>query len=1076
MLSVSLLGDFRLEHHEMPVTGVDTPRLQALLAYLLLHREAHQSRARLAFLFWPDTTEAQARTNLRNLLHHLRRALPDADTYLEASVQTLRWQAGAPLALDVADFDAALAQAEQATQITDWAAVQDALESAAALYEGDLLPSCYDDWIIPLRERLRQAYLRTLERLIRMLEEQRDYPAAIRNAQRLLRHDPLHEATYRRLMRLNALNGDRAAALRVYHTCTTVLQRELDVEPGAATREAYEQLLDLESRPFPALTTTTAASPLVGREREWKQMQRAWRTVVAGGEPHIMMLRGEAGIGKTRLAEELLQWAARQGIACASARCYAAEGELAYAPVTAWLRAHPLPPLEDVWLAEVARLLPEVLVGRPDLPPPVALTEAWQRQRLFEALSRAILGTSQPLLLTIDDLQWCGRDTLEWLHFLLRFDRGARLLVVGTYRPEEVGDSHPLASSLQTLRLEGQVTEVGLQSLDEAATHTLATQMVGKEIDTGSAQLLYRETEGNPLFVVESVRAGLPDHDRDSKASPAQRLPHASLPDGVSLPPKVQSVLEARLAQVSPPARELAALASTIGREFSFELLAEASGRDEHTLVGELDELWQRRIVRERGTHAYDFSHDKLRDVAYGSMSAARRRLLHRNIAQALETHHAADLDPVNQQLAAHYERAGVPAQAVPYYLRAAEVARLVYANEEAIALLRRGLALVDDGGPSAIGGKPSHLVSAQLYEGLGDVLELTAQHEEAHQAYHSARVQIPTSEQVRKARLYRKAGAVMREQRLYAEALTACNRAEEVLGEQPDAEDSLWWAEWLEVQVEKVWAHYWLAQWPEMAELVEKLQPVVQERGKPASRMRFLMASCLLHLRRDRYVVSDETLANSREALAASQEWGSLKVKIECQFELGFLHLWRRELVEAEEHLQAALELAEASGIVPMRTVILTYLTVLCRFRSQIEGVLDYALRAQEAAEAAQMPDYVAAAKGNQAWAAWREQNLLEVEEKYQEALLIWEQSPLVYPFQWQVLWPAIAVALARGRDEEAWAHAQALLEPTQQRLPEELNAVLEAAIQAFAEGQARVARPRLDRAMEMAREMGYL
>ena len=128
-------------------------------------------------------------------------------------------------------------------------------------------------------------------------------------------------------------------------------------------------------------------------------------------------------------------------------------------------------------------------------------------------------------------------------------------------------------------------------------------------------------------------------------------------------------MLEARLAQLSPPARELAELAATIGREFSFKLLAKASGRDEDTLVRELDELWQRRIVREHGADAYDFSHDKLREVAYGSLSAARRRLLHRHVAQALETLHAAELDPVSHQVAAHYERAGLPEQAVPLLL-----------------------------------------------------------------------------------------------------------------------------------------------------------------------------------------------------------------------------------------------------------------------------------------------------------------------------------------------------------------------------------------------------------------------
>jgi DNA-binding SARP family transcriptional activator len=1076
MLSVSLLGDFCIRHDEAPVTDADTPRLQSLLAYLILHRDAPQSRAHLAFLFWPDTTEAQARTNLRNLLHHLRRALPNADSYLDAGVHTLQWRSGAPFALDVADLNTALAQAEQAAQMGDSTAVRAALERAVALYKGDLLPSCYDDWIIPQREGLRQAYLSALERLVSILEEQRDYQAAIRNAELLLRHDPLHEVTYRRLIRLHALNSDRAGALRVYHTCTTVLQRELDVDPSAATREAYERLLGAESQPSPTVPTTTAFSPLVGRDREWTQMLQAWRAVAAGGDPHVVMLRGEPGIGKTRLAEDLLQWAARQGIATANARCYSAEGQLAYAPVTAWLRAHPLMPPEDVWLTELARLLPEVLAQRPDLPRPVPLTEAWQRQRLFEALSRALLGISQPLLLTIDDLQWCDRDTLEWLHFLVRFDRQARLMIVGTYRPEEIGDSHPLLRLLQALRLDGQVTEVDLPPLDEASTRTLATHLAGEELSMATAQLLYRETEGNPLFVVETVRAGLPVHNQELNADMVRKLPHDSLPDDVGLPPKVQSVLEARLAQVSPPTRELAELAATIGREFSFKLLAKASDCDEDTLVRELDELWRRRIVRERGADAYDFSHDKLREVAYGGMSAARRRLLHRHAAQALETLHAAELDPVSHQVAAHYERAGLPEQATLYYWRAAEVARQVFANQEAIALLQRGLALVDDNRPSAGGVERSDEVAARLWEGLGDVLELTAQHEQALQAYQNGQARVPHGDRIWQARLHRKAGAVMREQRRYAEALHACHQAEIALGKQPDEDASPWCAEWLEVQVDRVWAHYWLAQWPEMEELVNKVRPVVQERGGAASRGRFLMASCLMHLRRERYVVSDEMVADTREALAAGREAGNLKTTIECQFEVGFLHLWRRELKAAEENLQAALELAQTCGAVWMRTLSLTYLTVLSRFRGQMDGVLSHALQAQEAAEAAHMPDYVAAARGNQAWLAWRTGDLPAAEHRGGEALAQWRQSPLVYPFQWQALWPLIAVALARGHEDEAWAYVQALLEPTQQLLPDRLNSALEAAIRGRAQDQAGAARTHLDRAMEVAQEMGYL
>lgn len=1076
LLSVSLLGDFRIQYNEAPITSLDSPRLQSLLAYLILHRDAPQSRAHLAFLFWPDTTEAQARTNLRNLLHHLRHTLPDPDVHLDVGVQTLQWRSEAAFALDVADFEAALAQAEEVARTGDAVAARAAWERAVALYKGDLLPSCYDDWILPLREALRQAYLSALERLVRLLEEQRDYEAAIRHAQRLLRHDPLHEATYRCLIRLHALNGDRAGALQVYHTCAAVLQRELGVEPSAATRQAYEQLLGTDVWPLAAVPTTAALSPLVGREQEWTQLLRAWRAVAAGGEPHVVMLRGEAGIGKTRLAEELLQWALRQGISAASARCYAGEGQLAYAPVTAWLRAFPPAPLDDVWLAEVARVLPEVLAQRPDLPRPGPLTDAWQRQRLFEALSRAILCPKQPLLLVMDDLQWCDRDTLEWLHFLLRYDPQARFLVVGAYRPEEVDEGHPLLPLLQALRLAGQVTEMDLGPLDEANTQTLATRIARVEISQETARLLYQETEGNPLFVIETVRAGLPVRGQRLEAGEGQTLPGEALPGDIDLPPKVWEVLRARLAQVSPPARILAGLAATIGREFRFRLLAAASGRDEDTLVHELDELWRRRIVREHGADAYDFSHDKLREVAYWSQSAAHRRLAHRQVAQALEALHAAALDPVSYQIAAHYERAGLVERATPYYLRAAEVARRVYANEEAIALLQRGLALVEAAGPSGAGGRPSDDVAAHLWEALGDVLELMARHEEALQAYQTAQARVPAGDRVWRARLHRKVGAVLREQRLYAEALEACHRAEGALGPQPSEEADSWWAEWLEVQVERVWAHYWLAQWPEMEELVHKIQPPVEERGSVASRQRFLMASCLMHLRKDRYTVSDETLATSRQALRASQEWGDLKRITESQFELGFLHLWRRELDAAEEHLQTALGLAAATGGAWMRTLSLTYLTVLRRFRGDVEAVQDYAPRAQEAAVAAHMPDYVAVAQANQAWVAWRRGDLTQAEQDLREAVAQWQQSPLVYPFQWQALWPLIGVALARGQEDDAWTYVQALLEPTQQRLPDELNAALIAAAQAKAENQVGAARLHLDRAMELAREMGYL
>ncbi|MGD2177951.1 MAG: BTAD domain-containing putative transcriptional regulator [Anaerolineae bacterium] len=703
-LHIQLLGDFRLVYGNEAITVIDTPRLQSLLAYLLLHRDAPQSRHRLAFLFWPDSPEAQALTNLRNLLHRLRHELPDADHFLHVDRNTLQWRSDAPFELDVARFEQALDRAEKALRgavngaRSHRATARAALEQAVALYEGDLLPSCYDDWIVPERERLRQAFERALGRLVRLVEDQQEYDAAIRYAQRLLRHDPLREASYRRLMRLRALIGDRAGALRTYHECATVLEREFGVQPSPVTREMYERLLALEETPRPPARPPgrmVAISPLVGRQEAWAQLRGDWR-IASAGRPHLVLISGEAGIGKTRLAEELVQWGKRQGIATAAARCYASEGELAYAPVAAWLRALPLPRLDRVWLSEVARILPELLGEQPDLSPPGPLTESWQRGRFLEALARAVLGGNQPLLLLIDALQWCDRGTLEWLAYVLRFDPRARLLVVGAYRPEGIGDDHPLTSLRHALRQADQLTEIELDPLSKAETATLAANLANRDLEQNLIDCLYGETEGHPLFIVETVRAGLPDEVRGSLAEGFLCVPRP-------LPSRMWDALLARVDELSSSARALAEVAAAIGRDFTFDVLEEATDAGEGVLVRGLDELWQRGIVREQGEAAYDFSHDKLREVVYDELSAARRRMLHRHVARALETVYADDLDTVAAQIAAHYERGDEPEEAIEYYQRAAEVALRVQCEEDVTRYRQRASVLqeqVTTGGP----------------------------------------------------------------------------------------------------------------------------------------------------------------------------------------------------------------------------------------------------------------------------------------------------------------------------------------------------------------------------------------
>src|SRR5437667_3889256 len=323
-LHIRLLGDFSLIYNDRQVTSLNTTRLRSLFAYLVLHRDVPQQRQHLAFLFWPDTTESQARKNLRQLLHQLRQALPAVEQFLSADAHLLHWHPVTPCHLDVADFEQALTLADAATRRHDQHALQAALEQADSLYRGELLPGCYDEWILPERDRLRQGHLQVLEQLLRLFEVQGDTVTAIRYAQRLIGLDPLSEDLYRRLMRLFTLNNDRASALRVYHNCVTTLQREMGVDPDPATREAYERLMQQETptiqasihQPLPAATPT-----LIGRKREWEQLHDTWQRATDEG-PYFVLVTGEAGVGKSRLAEEFLLWANQQGAVTAKTRSY----------------------------------------------------------------------------------------------------------------------------------------------------------------------------------------------------------------------------------------------------------------------------------------------------------------------------------------------------------------------------------------------------------------------------------------------------------------------------------------------------------------------------------------------------------------------------------------------------------------------------------------------------------------------------------------------------------------------------------------------------------------------------------
>lgn len=316
-------------------------------------------------------------------------------------------------------------------------------------------------------------------------------------------------------------------------------------------------------------------------------------------------------------------------------------------------------------------MAPEICDQFPETEPlkPNALAESWQRLHFYESLNAAFGKSRKPFLLYLDDMQWCDPDSYEWLNAWLTSSAASGVLVLGTVRAEETGRDHPFTRFLTGIRQLEIAIEVPLEPLDAQETAELARMESTKPLASGSLGEIFRATRGNPLFVVESVRAGLQST-------------------------RVHAVIAARLGQLTAGSYELAGLASVVGRPFSFELLEKATDWDEASVSQSLDELWRRRIIESCGSSEYDFTHDRLREVAYAELSLVRQRYWHRRVARALAEVYESDIESWLGQIASHYEQAGMAQEAIEYYQRAAAHARQRYAETEAADLLRRALAL----------------------------------------------------------------------------------------------------------------------------------------------------------------------------------------------------------------------------------------------------------------------------------------------------------------------------------------------------------------------------------------------
>lgn len=664
-------------------------RAVSLLAYLVSHPEAPQPRSHLAALLWPDSSSAQARTNLRRELHHLR-ALLGTNECLTTDGSSLCWRGGPDRVVDVQEFLDACQRTLVALDFGDRSGVEHHAGRVLALYRGPFLPGCDDDWALTVRKELRRACVELCDRVAEYWLSAEDPTTAAIFARRRVLLEPTEEPGYRMLMQAQRMAGDKSGAMRTFHQCASALERELGVEPSAETRAELDAVLSVHDtvpvevrEDSSARHTGSLVSGLVGREPEWNRLLSAWNRALTGCR--LLLVSGESGVGKTRLVAEVARTVRQQDAVVATTRCFAATRAVPLAPVADWLRNPFLRMatnrLDPVWRAEVDRLVPNGDTGTDLISGARAKVDAWQRSRFFEGLVRAFQAVDRPVLLTVDDLQWCDNATLSWLSLLMSSPHSAPVLVVATVRDEEFGN-RDLVGWLDGMRAAGKAELVALSNLSPQAAGLLATGALGHSVSAEELSLLMSTTSGNPFFLLEALRAS------SSTPGPVEAA-------------DLRGVLETRLSRLPDQAREVVALASAVGRDFTLDLLIEASDLSEDGVVRQVDELWRRRIFEEHG-RGYDFVHDLLREAAYGMISPPRRWLLHRRLAQALELLWTGRLDEVSAQLAEQYDRSGQAERALPFYERAARQATAVFAHAESVRFWQRCLAALKELPPTS--------------------------------------------------------------------------------------------------------------------------------------------------------------------------------------------------------------------------------------------------------------------------------------------------------------------------------------------------------------------------------------
>ena len=694
LLQLNLLGGFELCSASSAVVRLPTRKAEALLAYVAAESPQVHSRESLAALLWGRVSDQSALASLRQALSLIGKACaPGVLVVTHRSVAV----SSEAIRIDLATFEAVCEKRDV-----------DSLQQAADLYRGELLEGmaiaepAFEDWLAGARIRSRERVIRILAQLAALRQARGEPELALQASLRLVQIDPLAEAGHRSLMCLYAQQGRRAAALRQYQVCVNVLQRELGTEPELPTRQLYNDLV--RGRPIagagagagaasiagnfapkhlavPAPDVPLRETPLIGRA---EALHLAVQALAPPGR--VLVVLGEAGIGKTRLLEEVTARALVQGLKVMVARGHESQQLFPLAPWVDMLRASGatqdpvlLQRLQTPWRDELANLLPELAAGAR---PAEDDSSAPARQaRLFEAIIRLLgLMAEQPSLLLFEDMHWCDEISLRLLAVFARRAQGWPLTILATARDEAV--SPTVRRLLRELDAEPRLRRIDLRPLSQQETGQLVAALRRSDADLqAGAQLadrVWRASEGNPFVVVEAVRA--------IGADPAQLSGPA-----LALPQRVRELIRSHLEGLSPLALRIVALLAVAGREVDFALLQRAAGAPEAQAAQALEELVRRRVLRLVG-ESFDFMHARIRQAVADDWLEPTRRSLHLAMAQALESLPADEQGRAADRLAYHYAQTQEHTKAVHHLVALAHRISHDGAHEQALQALDQAL------------------------------------------------------------------------------------------------------------------------------------------------------------------------------------------------------------------------------------------------------------------------------------------------------------------------------------------------------------------------------------------------